>query len=175
MPPLYIDTTAFTAAGCATANRIAAERLWKSRSVENSQSRLFHCAWKSRKRRGIPTFPQPRRRRPINLKTDISYATKTGHFNLQTTPAPNLQMFSICVPAYTEGSFTRAAGENSTPLVLSTLATVCLGRSCACPFELTRPPTRATGRHDCASICGTWQPPHFRYTRAILGSTVRLG
>src|SRR5579863_2919047 len=38
------------------------KRLWKSRSVEN-QTQVFHSAWKSRKRRGIPTFPQPRRRR----------------------------------------------------------------------------------------------------------------
>src|SRR5665811_609329 len=38
------------------------ERLWKSRFVEKSKNRLFHCAWESRKRRGIPTFPQPRRR-----------------------------------------------------------------------------------------------------------------
>jgi hypothetical protein len=36
-------------------------------------------------RRGIPTFPQPRRRRSSNLKPDISCATKTGHFNLLTT------------------------------------------------------------------------------------------
>jgi len=36
------------------------ERLWKRRSVEKSKSRLFHLAWKSRKKRGIPTFPQPR-------------------------------------------------------------------------------------------------------------------
>ena len=36
-------------------------RLWKSRSVEN-QNQVFHCAWKSRPARGIPTFPQPRRR-----------------------------------------------------------------------------------------------------------------
>src|SRR5258708_2113699 len=37
------------------------ERLWKSRSVE-TQRQGSHCAWKSRKGRGIPTFPQPRRR-----------------------------------------------------------------------------------------------------------------
>ena len=32
------------------------EWLWKRRSVEKSKSRLFHLAWKSRKKRGIPTF-----------------------------------------------------------------------------------------------------------------------
>src|SRR6266852_4052777 len=36
--------------------------LWKSRGLEKSQNRLSHPAWKSRKMRGIPTFPQPRRR-----------------------------------------------------------------------------------------------------------------
>src|ERR1700676_4937941 len=70
--------------GCASANWIDGKRLWKSRSVEN-QEQVFHCAWESRKRRGIPTFPQPRRRRSIDLKPDISCATKTGHFNLLTT------------------------------------------------------------------------------------------
>src|SRR5260370_40627322 len=71
--------------GCASANWIAGKRLWKSRCVEN-QKQVFHCAWKSRKRRGIPTFPQPRRR-SIDHEPDISCATKTGHFNLLTTPA----------------------------------------------------------------------------------------
>src|SRR5260370_21972957 len=42
--------------------------LWKRRGVEKSKTRLSHPAWKSRKRRGIPTFPQPRRRL-VNLKT----------------------------------------------------------------------------------------------------------
>src|SRR5216683_1864134 len=69
--------------GCASANWIAGKRLWKSRCVEN-QKQVFHCAWKSRKRRGIPTFPQPRRR-SIDHEPDISCATKTGHFNLLTT------------------------------------------------------------------------------------------
>jgi hypothetical protein len=40
--------------------------LWKSREVEKSKSRLSHLAWKSRKKRGITTFPQPRRLREIN-------------------------------------------------------------------------------------------------------------
>src|ERR1039458_1338213 len=38
------------------------EGLWKRRGVEKSERRLSHPAWKSRKVRGIPTFPQPRRR-----------------------------------------------------------------------------------------------------------------
>src|SRR6202165_4731048 len=78
------DTTRKGGRGRARANGIAGERLWKSRSVE-TQKQGFHCAWESRKKRGIPTFPQPRRRRPIKLKPDISCATKTGHFNLLTT------------------------------------------------------------------------------------------
>src|SRR5215472_6799721 len=41
--------------------------LWKRREVEKSKSRLSHLAWKSRKGRGIPTFPQPRRLLAINL------------------------------------------------------------------------------------------------------------
>src|SRR5215472_17819278 len=40
--------------------------LWKRREVEKSKSRLSHLAWKSRKVRGIPTFPQPRRLLAIN-------------------------------------------------------------------------------------------------------------
>ena len=40
----------------------AAETLWKRRAVEKSKNRLFPRAWKSRQLRGIPTFPQPRRR-----------------------------------------------------------------------------------------------------------------
>src|SRR6202795_4503291 len=65
-------------------SRGGGERLWKSRSVE-TQKQGSHCAWKFRKGRGIPTFPQPRRRRSIDLKPDISCAKKTGHFNLLTT------------------------------------------------------------------------------------------
>src|SRR5712691_7379863 len=38
------------------------EGLWKRRGLEKSKNRLSHPAWKSRKLRGIPTFPQPRRR-----------------------------------------------------------------------------------------------------------------
>src|ERR1700687_2252012 len=41
--------------------------LWKRRGLEKSKNRLSHPAWKSRKVRGIPTFPQPRRRL-VNLK-----------------------------------------------------------------------------------------------------------
>src|SRR5580658_10472394 len=59
--------------------------LWTSRAVEKSQGRLSHLAWKSRRRRGIPASPQPRRRRVINHQPDISLATKTGPFNLLRT------------------------------------------------------------------------------------------
>src|SRR5215471_6319001 len=41
--------------------------LWKRRRAEKSKNRLSLPAWKSRKKRGIPTFPQPRLRREINL------------------------------------------------------------------------------------------------------------
>jgi hypothetical protein len=61
------------------------QELWKRRSVEKFKSKLFHLAWKSRQRRGIPTFPQLRRLRLINPKPDISLAKKTGHFNLLRT------------------------------------------------------------------------------------------
>src|SRR5258708_27607033 len=45
---------------CGEANE-ASEGLWKSRCVE-TQRQGFHSAWESRQERGIPTFPQPRRR-----------------------------------------------------------------------------------------------------------------
>src|SRR5450432_894614 len=38
------------------------KKLWKRREVEKSERRLSHPAWKSRQLRGIPTFPQLRRR-----------------------------------------------------------------------------------------------------------------
>src|SRR4029077_4271871 len=78
------DTTNKDDAGPGSRSGMAGERLWKSRSVETPKQG-FHCAWKSRKGRGIHTFPQPRRRRSIDLEPDISCATKTGHFNLLTT------------------------------------------------------------------------------------------
>src|SRR5664279_1073836 len=59
--------------------------LWKSRSVEKPKNRLFHRAWKSRPVRGIPTFPQRRRRLDELQQPDISLATKSGHFNLLRT------------------------------------------------------------------------------------------
>jgi peptide/nickel transport system permease protein len=40
---------------------IAYNWLWKSRELEKSNPRLCHLAWKSRKNRGILTFPPPRR------------------------------------------------------------------------------------------------------------------
>ncbi|HXN17067.1 MAG TPA: hypothetical protein VN875_01935, partial [Candidatus Binatus sp.] len=46
---------------------------------------LSHRAWKSRPKRGIPTSPQPRRRRVINTQPDNSLTTKTGPFNLLRT------------------------------------------------------------------------------------------
>src|ERR1700678_118829 len=61
------------------------KRLWRSRAVKKAQSRLSHRAWKSRPKRGIPTSPQPRRRRVINRQPDNSLATKTGPFNLLRT------------------------------------------------------------------------------------------
>src|SRR5580658_3118455 len=53
--------------GLSDAGRVCARNergkgLWKRRCVEKYRT-LSHSAWKSRKRRGIPTFPQPRRRR----------------------------------------------------------------------------------------------------------------
>src|SRR5260370_30559934 len=62
---------------------------WKSRAVEKSKSRLSHRAWKSRKVRGIPTFPPPRRLREIN---------QTGHFTCYrkrtSSLAKNILIFS---------------------------------------------------------------------------------
>src|SRR5215470_1120292 len=55
---------------------------WKS-----PKNGLSHLAWKSRQLRGIPTFPQLRLLREINLKPDISCAMKTGHFNVLPTVA----------------------------------------------------------------------------------------
>jgi hypothetical protein len=53
----------FTAQGEArTETKPAARKLWKRRSVEKPNNRLFPRALKSRKPRGIPTFPQLRRR-----------------------------------------------------------------------------------------------------------------
>src|SRR5207253_2003764 len=63
----------------------SADGLWKRRELEKSKTRLSHLAWKSRKRRWIPTFPQPRLLLVIYLKPDKSRAKKTGHFNLLTT------------------------------------------------------------------------------------------
>src|ERR1700681_4621150 len=74
--------------------------LWKSREVEKSKTRLSHLAWKSRKRRGIPTFPPPPRRLVDSLKPDMSRAKKTGHFNLLTTLASQFDvLFRIAAVA----------------------------------------------------------------------------
>src|SRR6266540_2485600 len=72
--------------------------LWKRRGVEKSNNRLFHPAWKSRKVRGIPTFPQPRLRLD-NLKPDRSCATKTGHFNLLRTSCESSGRSILAVPS----------------------------------------------------------------------------
>src|ERR1700685_1653929 len=61
------------------------KRLWRSRAVEKSQSRLSHRAWKSRPKRGITTSPQTRRRRVLKRQPANSLATKTGPFNLLRT------------------------------------------------------------------------------------------
>src|SRR6202035_4015830 len=69
-----------------------AKRLWKSRSVEKSQTRLFHRAWKSRKERAIPTFPQPRRRRVFGYISNVSTIDPRVTFlnGLTRTPHPRL-------------------------------------------------------------------------------------
>jgi hypothetical protein len=57
-------------------------------AVEKSANRLFHPAWKSRSRRGIPTFPPLRRLRLYEQKS------KTGHFTCykkRTSLATNTQ------------------------------------------------------------------------------------
>src|SRR5260370_42379351 len=71
---------------CRKASAGGGQRLWKSRSVETPKQGS-HGAWKSRKERGIPTFPQPRRRRASNMywKADTSRVTKTGHLHVLTT------------------------------------------------------------------------------------------
>src|SRR5260370_5370726 len=67
---------------CRKASADGGQRLWKSRAVETPKQGS-HGAWKSRKERGIPTFPQPRRRRASNMywKADTSRVTKTGHLS----------------------------------------------------------------------------------------------
>src|SRR5438309_12118058 len=63
----------------------SAAGLWKRRELEKSKTRLSHLAWKSRKRRWIPTFPQPRLLLVFYLNPAKSLAKKTGTFTLQTT------------------------------------------------------------------------------------------
>jgi len=55
-------------AGGVCARNRRRRRLWKRRCMEKSGRRLSHSDWKSRKRRGIPTFSQPRRRRSFNQR-----------------------------------------------------------------------------------------------------------
>src|SRR5581483_5872556 len=72
--------------------------LWKRRKAEKSKNRLSRLAWKSRKPRAIPTFPQPRLLLAYQPKPDISCATKTGHFNLLPTVLRlGLEVFFIAV------------------------------------------------------------------------------
>jgi len=52
---------------CWKTKKSARVGLWKRRKSEKSKNRLSRLAWKSRKHRGIPTFPQPRRLLVINL------------------------------------------------------------------------------------------------------------
>src|SRR5271170_1248724 len=84
---------ATTPRGCLGSVAIG-KRLWRSRAVEKSQSRLSHRAWKSRAKRGIPTSPQPRRRRVINSQPDNSLTTKTGPFNLLRTVTGLLRFYN---------------------------------------------------------------------------------
>src|ERR1022692_2722252 len=69
-----------TANCCCTNQRC--HRLWKRRGLEKSKTPLSHPAWKSRKLRGIPTFPQPRRRL-VNFKTGhiVCYKNRTSCFH----------------------------------------------------------------------------------------------
>jgi hypothetical protein len=79
-------SVATTSAAVPSSRNWRPARPWKRGAVEKSKSRLSHRAWKSRKVRGIPTFPPPRRLREINPKPDISLATKSGRrFNLLAT------------------------------------------------------------------------------------------
>src|SRR5215472_16004200 len=76
----------------------ASAGLWKSREVEKSKSRLSHLAWKSRKLRGIPTFPQPLRLLAINrnrtchllLKPDVLICHQQSQSFTSTAPSGNL-------------------------------------------------------------------------------------
>ncbi len=52
--------------GMAGSRKMAARRAVEKTLDGKVKKRLSHPAWKSRKPRGIPTFPQPRRLREIN-------------------------------------------------------------------------------------------------------------
>jgi hypothetical protein len=81
---LWVATTLRDGPACQSRSKTGGGGLRKRRSVEKS-FRLSHLAWKSRPHRGIPTFPQSRRRCSLNLKPDISCALKSGQFDLLTT------------------------------------------------------------------------------------------
>src|ERR1700731_4608131 len=95
---LWVATTRRDGPACQRRSETGWGRLWERRSVEKSFG-LSHLAWKSRPHRGIPTFPQSRRRCSLNLKPDISCALKSGHFNLLTTEERNgpLDLFNLAV------------------------------------------------------------------------------
>ena len=59
-------------------NESAGQKLWKSCSVETPENRGSHYAWKSRKRRGIPTF------RTASTTTSLTIAIT---FNKMQKPA----------------------------------------------------------------------------------------
>ncbi len=61
-------------------HNLSASRLWESRSVEKSQNRLFHSAWKSRNPSGISTSPQPRRRPIFGYISNVATITPTVTF-----------------------------------------------------------------------------------------------
>src|SRR5258708_5452878 len=74
---------------CGEANE-ASEGLWKSRCVE-TQRQGFHSAWESRQERGIPTFPQPRRR-SLGYITNVPTTLPKVTFLNGSTRSANLQV-----------------------------------------------------------------------------------
>src|ERR1017187_9198340 len=92
----WVATTRKDGPSCQSRSKTGGGRLWKRRSVGKSFG-LSHLAWESRPNRGIPTFPQSRRRRSLNLKPDISCTQKSGHFNLLTTGTARVAD-DLCLP-----------------------------------------------------------------------------
>src|SRR5258707_14997506 len=85
-------------------------RPWKRRALKKSKNRLSHRAWKSRKVRGIPTFPPPRRRlREINetghftcYKKRTSYLAKNSDFFQETFFRLPVEITLTTTPAHNE-------------------------------------------------------------------------